>query len=236
MHGSRSIAAIAATVLMGWAAGVQAQDQQAAFVNAFSGKWQTFDRSYRSGDALCSLTLTQTAKGERYDLQAKDCGGALAGVDSWGIVQNQLAFFSAETVRARLGGSQSRVTGETADGRAVILEREGATPPIMSEGCIYRGYTSDCAEPADRVPPVASGEKQEVAATVLVKLNLRSQPRGDAPVAATVPENTCVKVDECVVASDGPWCSIKVGEQEAWAKQTAIRQDRWMVLTYRTGC
>ena len=232
--------AIIAALLTLTASLVQAhsQDPQEAFVRAFSGEWRAFDPSFRSGNDLCSIVLTrmQAQEEARYDLQTRNCDDILSQVNTWGIVENQLAFFAGEAMKATLGGSPIRVSGETAEGRTVILDREGASPPVSSKGCIYEGYSPTCTEPADRSPPLKATDQQETFATVLVKLNLRSQPRSDAPVVTILSPNTCITIKECVVASDGSWCKMKAGKQGAWARQTALRQEQWMVLTYKKGC
>ena len=109
---------------------------EADFVNAFAGKWQTLDPDFTDGGA-CRVGLNDVPVGNRYGLTAKNCGGLMAGLRTWGIVDNQLALLGSEgSVLARLGGNQNRVSGQAANGTTVIFERvpEGSNAPAWLSG------------------------------------------------------------------------------------------------------
>ncbi|HHX89670.1 MAG TPA: hypothetical protein GX700_07850, partial [Paracoccus sp.] len=63
-----------------------------------------------------------------------------------------------------------------------------------------------------------------------------SQPRRDSAEIGTIPAGTCVRVDQCLNASDGLWCRAWFGETLGWLGKTALRQNEWPVVTYRAGC
>lgn len=216
-----------------------------AFQNALSGEWFTFDPDFSSG-ATCRLDLDQQASGERLSARSTDCAGTLTGVTTWAIVDNQLGLFAdgAEPV-ALLGGNQLRVSGEfSSDGRPLILERAQGdgnnvrlAGAIRAHGCIFRGFSQDCADDGEFVKPETGGDSGSIAEVqVLANVNVRAQPRRDAAILGTVPINTCLRVNACLRASDGIWCRARFGEDNGWLSKTAIRRDQWAVMTYKNGC
>jgi hypothetical protein len=214
------------------------------FVAAFAGEWQTLDPALSSGGA-CRVGLQATPREGGYALSVAKCGGKLATLDRWGIVDNQLGLIAANgTVLARLGGNQTRMSGDLTDGGAVVFERLPATAaeastnvvPSSDSTCVYYGYTATCARAEDRQAPLRTGVDDTARAAVLVSLNARSEARPDAPVIATIPAGTCVVVDQCTSASDGNWCRATVSSFSGWIRQQAVRASRWPVLTYAPGC
>lgn len=211
-----------------------AQDE--AFVNAFSGSWEVYDGQYRATREPCSISLSKEISDGFFGLSSKNCRSVLAEVDGWGIVDNQLALVTGQTVNVRLGGNQNRISGEALSGDVIVLERSGTAKVLSGEGCIYLGYTDKCSEPADRLPPLTDNSQTETSVGVLVKLNIRSQPRPDAPVVTELLTGICAQVDQCVTASEGVWCRLSANGQTGWARQVALRQSRWLVVTYSRGC
>jgi hypothetical protein len=213
------------------------------FVAAFNGAWQTLDPSLSDGGA-CRIELrATTAEAGRYALDSDRCRGALAGVARWGIIDQQLGLLSAEgAVLARLGGNQTRMSGDLAGGKTVVFERlasRAAAAPTQTAtdaSCVYYGYTASCARSEDRQVPVATGVDETARVAVLVDLNAREEARPDASVLATIPAGTCVVVDECTTASDGNWCRAKVSSFTGWIRQQAVRANRWPVLTFAPRC
>lgn len=239
---NRIARALTLCLAMGAAAPAFAQSES-DFVAAFAGEWQTLEPALSEGGA-CRVTLRDSADGEgRYALEAERCAGALAGVRQWGIVDNQLGLVGADgAILARLGGNQTRMSGDLAAGGSVVFERlasnsAGAAAAVsVGDGCVYYGYTASCARAEDRQVPVRTGVDSTARAAVLVALNARAEARPDAPVVATIPAGTCVVVDECTTASDGNWCRATVSSFSGWIRQQAMRADRWPVLTYAPTC
>jgi SH3-like domain-containing protein len=67
---------------------------------------------------------------------------------------------------------------------------------------------------------------------VLVKLNVRNQPRRGAAVIGTVPPDSTVTVNACLTTSDGIWCRARFGDSMGWMAKSALRQGEWPVITY----
>ncbi|SKA26814.1 SH3 domain-containing protein [Consotaella salsifontis] len=211
------------------------------FVAAFSGNWQTLDPSLSDGGA-CRIELKKDKTGATYDLAAEHCGGDLAGIRSWGIVNSQLALLGKEDkILARMGGNQMRMSGDTESGKALVFERvngstAAAARPAVDAPCVYYGYTATCAKPEDFAEPKPAAPGEVAKASVLVRVNARAEARPDASVVSTIPADTCVVVDQCTTASDGLWCRAKVANYTGWIPQKAIRQGRWPVLTFTNQC
>ncbi|WP_114348360.1 SH3 domain-containing protein [Mangrovicella endophytica] len=229
--------------VMGAMTGASAQSE-GDFVAAFSGHWQSLDPAFSNGGA-CRISLEGKKTGATYALSSEHCGGELSGVRAWGIVNNQLALLGAgDTVLARMGGNQVRMSGDTAGGKALVFERvqsnAAAAAPVEAapdaKGCVYYGYTATCAKPADFAAPAPAANGELARASVLIQVNARAEARPDAPVVSTIPADTCVVIDQCTTASDGLWCRAKVADYSGWIRQKALRQGRWPVLTFTKSC
>lgn len=231
---------VAGAVMLAMPAFAQSESD---FVNAFAGKWQTLDPAVSAGGA-CQVTLQAAQSAGAYQLESAHCGGSLSKVATWKIIDNQLNLLGGDgVVLARLGGNQNRVSGQLATGGSVVLERMApeavaspASAPAGRDGCVFYGYTASCAPSEARQPPVPSGSDAKARASVLVQLNARSEARPDAPVVATIPQGTCVVIDQCTTASDGNWCRAQVSNFSGWIRQQAVRGNRWPTLTYAPGC
>ena len=214
------------------------------FAKAFSGEWFVFDPGFRDGNQTCQVTLDTGTKGARFLASTNNCGAALASVATWGILENQLGLFTNEgKPLAKLGGNQLRVTGETLSNNiGLIFERaqgDGNNVQISAAldryGCFFDGFSNQCTNKADlgKPEPTADAVPQ---VKVIVNLNIRSQPRRNSQPIGTVSKDTCVKVTQCLTASDGIWCSAQFGEKTGWLSKTALRQDKWPVITFRNSC
>ncbi|WP_417423685.1 SH3 domain-containing protein [Hoeflea sp.] len=214
------------------------------FVKAFSGEWYVFDSDFRDGDQTCQISLDTEAKGDRFLASSKNCGAPLTSIATWGILENQLGLFTdAGEPMAKLGGNQLRVTGETlSDHVGLIFERAQGdgnnvqiSAAIQRYGCVFDGFSNQCADKANLgKPEVKADAAQEV--NVVVNLNIRSQPRRNSQPIGIVSKDTCVKVSQCLSASDGIWCSAQFGDKTGWLAKTALRQDKWPVITFRNSC
>jgi hypothetical protein len=211
------------------------------FVEAFGGTWQIVDDRYATPPAACQVALGATsATSGRYAVQLGGCRGELALVDSWGISNDQMALFDVSgQVIARLGGNQARVSGTSAAGSPMILEKVGVPGPAAmleaarrASGCFYAGFTSRCAADAELAKP--AGEAPRV--QVLVNLNIRSEARDDASIIGVVPAASCVTTELCMTATDGVWCRANFGERAGWLRKLALRQNRWPVVTFENSC
>ena len=220
---------------------VQAQSQ-ADFVKAFSGKWQVYDQQAATGTALCELDFSRTG-GARLPVKATGCKAPLANVQTWSIEGSQLVLDDAQNAEIiKLGGNQKRITGATSSGLPVILERAGGDANAATlqaaynaSGCYYLGYTQTCAPRSElAVPgPGADGRTQ---IELQVNLNVHSEPRADANLVGATKQGTCVQVQQCTMASDGPWCEAKFGNVTGWLRKLTMRQNRWPVVTFTNSC
>lgn len=216
---------------------------QADFVKAFSGDWQTYDRAMATGSGFCQLDLSSKARDSRMAATAKDCAVPLASTASWAIEGSQLALYDGDgKVLVKLGGNQKRITGTAGAGMPIVLERaggDGTATALMAaynaSGCYYLGYSQKCANKAELAEPTPA-PSGGIHVHVEVNLNVHSEPRGDASTVGRVPAGSCVAVETCVVASDGPWCRAKFGDETGWLRKFTLRQNRWPVVTYTNSC
>ena len=224
------------------------------FLEAFAGDWIVFDPAFSTTAAPCSMRLSSAIEPQsvveesqlRRTATVSNCVPMLNQVTAWDIDQNQLVLLSEQdTLVARLGGNQTRVTGDIENSFvSIILERAtgdewqvGFSDALRRHRCIYSGYSSTCVTPEDMAEPVMSEEGNVVASLqVLVRLNVRDQPRRDALIVGTLQQNTCLRVNFCTTASDGLWCRARFGEASGWVSKTAIRQNEWPVMTFSNGC
>jgi len=245
MRQFRLLVSTIVTLLLGSFA--HAQDQ-AAFIKAFSGQWFAFDPQYGADGMTCAMSLESDAPetDSKLAITTKNCSTPLAGVKGWDIQQGQLGFYdSAGTRVATLGGSQNRITGELdATERGLVLERaqgDESTQKIAAaigrHRCIYVGMSQKCADPAELRKPAMTEEGGTYGSVgIIVNLNVRDQPRSNAPVVGTLPTGACLKVNFCTSTSDGIWCRARFGERNGWVRKTALRQDEWPVLTFLNSC
>ena len=236
--------ALALTTLGGTAGAQQAGEGpgEADIVAAFSGGWQVFDDRYKANSSTpCRLDLGDTPSDGRYPVRSQGCAGVLADVREWGIDSGQMTLFSEEQeIVVRLGGNQRRMTGNAVNGAPIILDSVGGNQladqvqvAVQNEGCVYYGFTDRCARPAELSEPEGEDASN---LNVIVNLNVRAEARADAELVGVVPQDTCIAADLCATAADGVWCRAQFGERSGWMRQTAIRRNRWPVLTYTTGC
>ena len=219
-----------------------AQDE-AAFVQAFSGEWFVFDPDASGPSQSCSIDLKREALGKALAALSTGCTDDLGEVHNWGIADSRIVLNDeAGEPLAVLGGNQQRITGEiAAQGDGVVLERRSGDArsaelrtAIASYRCLFRGYGDACASAKELAVPAFDGAEGTGRIRTLVSLNARSQPRGDAPVLGVIAPNEEIVVNDCLVASDGLWCRAAFGGQNAWLARTALRGDTWPVATYVT--
>lgn len=220
----------------------QAQDET-AFVEAFSGDWFVFEPAYGTGNATCQLDLDTAAapSQEGYQIATQNCAAPIRDTSAWMIRDGQILLQDADGgTLARLGGNQRRISGEIsgAPRESIIVERASGdgnsarlSEALAVHGCIFLGFTDRCAE-EELLAGQGFASTGPERIKVLVNLNVRAQPRADAPVLGTIPAETDVTVRQCLVASDGLWCSAEFGDQVAWMARTALRQDEWPVATF----
>lgn len=219
-------------------AGVQpaASQTQDEIVSVFAGAWRIYDGAYVNGGP-CTIALSRNPAAEAYAAEQAYCGGGLEQTAAWGIDKGQLVLLNGSFQPiARLGGNANRISGGMNNGQMVILERtRPGDPEPATPDCLYLGYSQQCASGGDRLPlDTASGAA--IKAKTLVALQLRDQPRPDAPVVSTVEPGVCLAFSECRVASDGPWCRTTHQGAQSWARQHAVRLGEFPVLTYQQGC
>jgi hypothetical protein len=230
-------------LLASGAAPVLAQSQ-ADFVTAFSGKWQVYEQRMASGEGQCTLDLSGLAGGDaRMPLKTAGCAAPLADAVNWAIEGNQLVLRDGQNQTvATLGGNQRRITGTAPDGTPLVLERPGGDGTAATlqaaynaSGCYYLGYTQTCAPRAQLGEP---GPAPDGRIRIQMETNLmaHSEPRADADTIGTVQQGTCVVVDACTMASDGPWCRAKFGPETGWLRKFTLRQNRWPVITFTNAC
>lgn len=240
--GMRGLSGLSVGIVMAVlsAAPVMAQSEQ-DFINAFAGDWQVVDDRFAAGDKPCSLVLEQeTPTSGRYPVTMSGCGSELAKVGAWGISDGQMTLFDGTGAQvAKLGGNQRRMSGDSAGGAPIILERVGVSgfadtlaAAKQASGCFYSGFTDKCAAEAQLAKPAGDAPK----VGVLVNLNIRAEARDDATVVGVVPAGTCVATELCMSATDGVWCRARFNDVSGWLRKLALRQNRWPVVTFDNSC
>lgn len=215
---------------------------EADLITAFSGQWKVFDARFGKGEEGCVLDLGKTSVEQNFSLGNAGCGGELASAAKWGIVDKQLALLGeGDVVLARLGGNQRRMTGTTAGGQPVILDRvDGAVgaldAALKTSGCYFLGFTSKCAPKEELVDPLVANPAGDKKINVIVNLNVRAEARDDADIVGAVPQGACVEIDTCLTASDGVWCQAQFGPKAGWLRKTALRKERWPIVTFLNKC
>ena len=216
------------------------------FFTAFSGGWFVFDPQFATGTETCEIRLTAEGTQDLRPASAANCTVPLSGLATWTIIDGQLDLRGGDGATiVRLGGNQQRITGEFSDsGRSLIMERSDGsgraaelTAALRRHRCFFAGYTSECVGQEDLRSPAFTEQGGTIGEVeTLVDLNVRSQPRAQADPVGVVPAETCIRVNQCIVASDGVWCRARFGDQDAWLAKTVLRQGEWPVMTFANGC
>jgi hypothetical protein len=218
---------------------------QSAFVDAFSGRWQTYEQRFAKGASLCTVELSGLAPGSaRMGLRPSGCAAPLEAATGWSIEGSQLVLYDAHDKEiARLGGNQKRITGATPAGMPVVLERPGGDGTATTlqgaynaSGCYLLGYSKDCA-PRGELGEPQPGPDGRLQIQMQANLNAYPEPRADpANAIGQVQQGTCIVVDACIIASDGPWCRAQFGGETGWLRKLTLRQNRWPVVTFTNSC
>lgn len=209
----------------------------------FSGAWYVFDDRFSVAAGPCRVSLENTSiSGDGASpLRASvaNCADPLAQAMAWRVESGKILLTTeAGEPVAALGGNPRRLSGDYAGApNAMVLERESGSgakaalsEAIGNHGCYYRGYTPDCVAASETNPP--SFKEGTAKIEVLVKLNVRNQPRRGAPTIGTVPGDTEISVNACLTTSDGIWCRARFDDTMGWMAKSALRQGEWPVITY----
>lgn len=210
---------------------------------AFSGAWYVFDDSFGVEGNPCRILFEDVgvAGDDAAPLKAAtdNCAGPLEAGITWRFDSGKIVLSSAEGQQiAALGGNPQRLSGDYVNPpNALVLERESGSgakavlaSAIRKHGCYFLGYTADCAEPSATEVPDLKEETARI--NVLVELNVRNQPRREAPIIGTVSSGASITVNACLTTSDGAWCRARFGDSMGWMAKSALRQDEWPVITY----
>ncbi len=239
----RNVAFFALTTLA-FGSGAVAQSAE-DLREAFSGTWYVFDQGFSAQNQLCRVVLENVrtpsdgGNAAEFKAAAENCSGPLGQGITWRVESGKiLVTLTSGQAIAALGGNPQRLSGDYAGPPgALVLERENGsgakadlTAAIKGHGCYYLGYTADCADTSATKPPKFDGGTAEI--DVLVKLNVRNQPRRDAPVMGTIPRGSTVTVNTCLTTSDGIWCRARFDDSMGWMAKSALRQGQWPVITY----
>lgn len=224
----------------------QTQEQ---LVEAFSGQWFVFEPTQWTGDDTCLVTLNTTAlaPSNRMTATTANCAAPLSATASWSVEGGVLQLFDTSDVQlAELGGNQRRITGVSLpDQTGLVVERsngdgnaEAIAMSVQKHRCYYVGLSSTCAGPDELAAPIftAEGDRELAEIETFGNVMVRSQPRRDATRIGTIPTETCIRVNQCLIASDGTWCRATFGETQGWIAKTALRQNEWPVVTYKAAC
>lgn len=236
---------IVLATLLPWGSTMALAQTEADLVDAFSGDWYTFDPAFSESATPCKLGFDS----EIADVQ--DQAGRSVEVDdtcvdlfanqtlSWRIVDGKILLQGSDgDMLAELGGNPDKLSGDlNGPIDALILERrEGSdfkqvlVSALSEHKCYYLGYSSDCAdETAVNAPATETGATD---IDVLVDLNVRGQPRRNAPVVGVVPRDSTISVNLCLRASDGVWCRANFGDVDGWMSKSVIRDAEWPVITF----
>jgi hypothetical protein len=216
---------------------------QPEFVNAFSGNWQVYEQRLSTTSAGCRLELSGLARGTRLSLATSDCVPPLSSASSWSIEGSQLVLYDAQDrPLVKLGGNQRRVTGTTTTDLPLVLERaggDGTSTKLQAlynaGGCYYLGYTQTCAPRSELAEPAPAPDGR-IQIGLLANLGVHSEPRGDSDLVGTAQRGSCIVVDACTMASDGPWCRAKFSSTTGWLRKLTVRQNRWAIVAFSNSC
>lgn len=220
---------------------LQAQEE-IQFVNAFKGEWFVFDPSYAHAGGTCKLELEGGGQGNgTYGITTSKCAAPINDLVGWRIQKGQIFLLDKDgSAVATLGGNQRRITGVIAGAprSAIVVERGSGdgnsarlNQAVSRHGCLFRGFTDRCIQSSNLVGPDFANDSESVI-EVIVNLNVRAQPRHDAPIIGTIPRAARITVNECLLASDGIWCAARFGEEVGWFARTGLRQNEWPVATF----
>lgn len=230
------------------AAGMAAAQDRDALIEAFAQEWYQFDPSQSTEQGPCRLMLGTESTNSNSPLPAEsqNCKDPFDDLSGWTVENGQLVLFDDAGNRlAELGGNQRRLTGtRAADGLGIVIERasgDGSNTAlaraVQRHRCYYLGTTDACAPETElQLPEFPSDETGLAEIETLGNLMVRAQPRRDASSVGTIPQGTCVRVNQCLTASDGIWCRARFGEVDAWLAKSALRQEEWPIVTFRNGC
>lgn len=219
-----------------------AAQTEAEFVTAFAGDWVVHDPLYGTAGQACQVGLGATPVEAGYALTVTGCTMELAELTHWTMAEGQMILHAGATPVAALGGTQHRISGNSAIGAPIVLDRAGAgtgdqiRAARQTSGCYYLGFTSSCADEAQLARPEPAADGSPARINILVNLNVRAEARDDAGVVGVVPAGSCVTTEACVATADGAWCRARFGEVTGWLKKLALRQERWPVITYANHC
>ena len=233
-------AILSAAMATGFSTSTLAQSEQ-DFIDAFAGQWFVFDPAMRSDGDACELNLSAEKEGDLLPVTTRGCTPLLSSADYWVIRDGRIVLSSSNAELAVLGGNQFRVTGEINETEnSLVIERaqgDGSSARIATAltryKCYFVGFTQQCAVREDMKIPTIDTQSGVGSIETLATLNARSQPRRDAPSLGNIAEGTTVLVNQCIVASDGTWCRASIGDDRVWLAMTALRQEKWPILTFR---
>ncbi|MEQ6249447.1 hypothetical protein ABMC89_11210 [Sulfitobacter sp. HNIBRBA3233] len=231
---------LATATAAGLASSAFAQSEQ-EFIDAFSGEWYVFDPAQHDSADPCALTLQSDRVNDVLPVTTDGCAAPLELVDRWAIREGRIILSTPTAELAVMGGNQFRVTGELNEtDTSLVIERaqgDGSSAQIAAalrkHKCYFVGFTQQCAVASDLKIPAVNAEEGFATIETLATINARAQPRRDAASVGNIAQGTRVRVNQCLTASDGPWCRARVGETSVWLAMTALRQDEWPVVTYR---
>lgn len=237
---SRIKLALMSLFVFSWtsAASAQSLDQ---LVKVFGGEWYIFDAGARSDTQPCALTLKTVRAADFLPVQTEGCAPPIALIDRWSIRDGQIVLATKNSEVTAVGGNQFRMTGELNEtDTSLVIERaqgDGNSARIAGalrkHKCFFLGFTQKCATPKNLVVPEIDADVGFAKIETLATLNARAQPRRDAPSLGNIALGTDVVVQQCLTASDGPWCSARIGDSIVWLAMTAIRQDEWPIVTFQ---
>ena len=234
------IAALGVVLLLAGNALAQTEEE---FRAVFAGDWEIHDDAYAVDGAHCRITLKDETTEGGLALTVTSCGLELGMLTSWRIIDNQLGLVADDIVVAALGGSQTRMSGDSNIGAPVIMDRVGATGLMEAiakareaSGCYYLGFTTTCVDEAQLSKPTVPSDGSPARIGVVVNLNVRAEARDDADVLGVVPANSCIVTEVCAHAADGVWCKARFGDAAGWLKKLALRQERWPIVTFVNQC
>lgn len=226
------LAAAAVVAVLSTGASAQSMDVR--------GKWNV-----QQDGRTCTIELFGDQMFGAYRASSFGCAAELFSVNRYTISGGRITLLGIGDKRlATLDMRGSELVGATESGGTVTLRRAGAPPVVTAQpswggpgygpaaGCVTHGFENRCASQFDLQAPAPGSQVR-----TLTMLNVRRGPSLSQDAIGSLPQNACVRVEECQTTSEGLWCRINLYGQSGWiTKVVQNRQRPGSLITYANRC
>lgn len=203
------------------------------------GKW-TASTDGRS----CTIELFGDQMFGAYRASSFGCSAELFSVSRYTVSGGRVTLLGIGDKRlATLDLRGAELTGATESGASVSLRRAGAPPVATAQGpwsqprgaaagCVAHGSERRCASQRDLQAPTPGSQ-----ARTLIRLNVRAGPSLSQNALGVLPQNACVRIEECRTSAEGLWCRIDFYGQSGWITKVVPQPNAGgSLITYTNAC